>query len=68
MTPAELAAFTGRTGVLRGCTLPIPVTVIEAKLAYGVLRFVVCSTIEGFEATVNSDRVTLTAQGAPNGG
>ena len=57
MTTQELAAYLGRTGTLTGDTLPVSVTVTDARVSYGVLRFVVTNGLG--VATVNADRVTL---------
>lgn len=53
----DLAALIGRRGILHGDTLPVSVTVTDARLAYGVLRYVVTNGLG--VATVNADRVTL---------
>lgn len=57
MTGNELAALVGRTGTLGGDTLPLRVTVVDAKWRWGHLRYVVEHA--GATATVAAERVRL---------
>lgn len=66
MTTAQLAVFIGRVGLLRvsehAGVLAVPIKVIDAKSAYGTIRYQVTPVHGQGKAWVTASRVQLTEE------